>query len=146
MTDTLAGDALDDASTAVPDGLTAQQAAAVGALMSSPTIEQAAKAVGVHERTLRRWLAGHEPFKLALRREQRAAMAAVTSRLQQSAGKAVETLETVMDDAEAPHASKVTAARALLELAHERIDMQETTDRLAALEMENERRKRGEGP
>jgi hypothetical protein len=116
------------------EGLDAQETLAIAALMSSPTIAQAAARVGIHERTLRRWLAEREPFRRALRREQRAVMAACTARLQQSAAKAIDTLEEVMEDGEAPHASKVAAARALLDLAHERIDVADLTERIEAIE------------
>ncbi len=116
------------------DGLTPQESAAIAALLVSRTVQDAAAAAGISERTLRRWLTSREHFRTALRREQRATMAAVTARLQQVALKAVDTLEDVMEDGEASHASKVTAARALLELAQERIDMDEVAQRLEAIE------------
>lgn len=115
------------------DGLSPQETAAIAALMTAPSIEQTAAQVGIHERTLRRWLS-KDHFKRALRAEQRAVMACVTARLHQSAEKAVQTLEAIMADEKAPHASRVTAARTLLELAQERIDMEHLTERVEAVE------------
>lgn len=115
------------------EGLSVQETAAIAALMSSPTIETAAERVGLNERTLRRWL-DREHFRRALRREQRAVMTSVTSQLQRLASKAVGALEGVLDDGEAPHASKVTAARAVLEMAREDIQLSELSERIEELE------------
>lgn len=115
------------------DGLSPQETAAIAALMTAPSIEQTAAQVGIHERTLRRWLS-KDHFKRALRAEQRAFMACVTARLQQSASKAIDTLEAIMEQSDAPAAARVTAARTLLELAHERIDMEDLADRIEAIE------------
>lgn len=122
------------------EGLTVQESAAVAALLSAPTLAEAAQQVGMHERTLRRWLADKDHFRRALRAEQRAVLATVTARLQQVATKAVGALEAVMDDATAPHSARVTAARAVLELAHERIDLDDVTERLEALEQAQPRK------
>lgn len=116
------------------DGLNAQESAAIAALMSSPTIEHAAARVGIHERTLRRWLCEREAFRHVLRNEQRAVMSCVTSRLQRAAVKAIGALEEIIVDRDAPHAARVSAARAVLELAHERIDIEDLTERLEAVE------------
>jgi hypothetical protein len=50
------------------------------------------------------------------------------------AAKAVDALEGVLEASNATHASKVAAARAVLELAQERIDTEEILERLEALE------------
>ena len=114
--------------------LTPAELAGLAALLSQPTFEAAAARAGVHERTLRRWLSENEPFKAALKREQRAVLTSVRCRLGGAAAKALKALESVLDATDAPHSSKVAAARVVLDLAHEQIDMDDIAQRLEELE------------
>lgn len=113
--------------------LSPKELAALRALMSADTIAGAAVAAGVDERTVRRYLQRPE-FKAALREAQLGAVAASTAYLADSCGKAVKALVAVIEDAEAPHAAVVAAARALLTLAHEAIVSADLAERLEKLE------------
>jgi uncharacterized protein (UPF0147 family) len=115
------------------ENLTPQDTAAIAALLTSRTIEQAADQAGIGERTLRRWLSERDDFRQELRRQQRAAMAVVTARLQRAAEAALSTLEDIMGDTNAPPASRVTAARTILELAQERIDVDDLAEQFEEL-------------
>jgi hypothetical protein len=66
---------------------------AVAALMSEPTIARAAKRAGVNERTLRRWLAEDQAFKVAYATARRATFQDAMDRIQVVTARAVETLE-----------------------------------------------------
>src|SRR4051812_48329646 len=94
--------------------LTGKQERALLALLSQPTICAAAKAARVSERTLFAWL--KLPLFATAYREARAeAVSQAVGRLQQASSEAVDTLKSVMQDAEAPAPAKVAAAKIVLE-------------------------------
>ena len=70
--------------------LTPTQTQAVRALLLNPTIKSAASAVGVNERTIRRWMKNPE-FRFQVEQSQRDALSQVTARLQDAAGSASAT-------------------------------------------------------
>jgi len=72
--------------------LNRKQEAVIAALLTEPTHAAAAATAGVSEATLHRWLLLPE-FQAAYRKARRAAVESAIGRLQQRAGKAVETLE-----------------------------------------------------
>lgn len=113
--------------------LSAQEVAAIGPLITESTIERAADRVGVHERTLRRWLA-REDFRRVYHATLRTTYEHASARLQNAAAKAVGTLAAVMVDDEAPAAARVTAARSVLENGARAIELAEVIVRLDALE------------
>jgi hypothetical protein len=103
------------------------------ALLSDPGLTGAAKAAGVGKATLWRWM--QQPaFREAYRRARREAVEQARARLQQASGEAVEALREVMNDQEAPHASRVSAARTVLDMAMQATSEEEIEKRLAALE------------
>jgi hypothetical protein len=113
--------------------LTARQEKAILALLSQPTIQAAAKAAKISERTLYLWL--KEPAFSAAYREARAtAVSQAISRLQQVSGEAVTTLQDVMKDPQAPAPARVTAATKILELALRGIELAELQRRIQELE------------
>ena len=88
----------------------------VSALMATGTVREAAEKAGVSEATVYRRL--RQPaFRKRLREARSLAFAQALGRLQAATGDAVDTLVDVMADKEAPAASRVRAARAVLELA-----------------------------
>lgn len=109
------------------------------ALLAQPTIRAAAAASSTSEATLRRWLAS-PAFERACRRARRDALRQATTRLQAIASDGVETLRAVMNDAKAPAAARVTAARAVIELAYRGFDLEELAERVAALEAAQQHR------
>jgi DNA-binding MurR/RpiR family transcriptional regulator len=115
------------------EDLSPQQEGAIAALLSEPGLTGAAKAAGVGKATLWRWM--QQPgFRDAYRRARREAVEQARARLQQASGEAVEALRAVMNDQEAPHASRVSAARTVLDMAMQATSAEEIDKRLAALE------------
>lgn len=114
--------------------LTDKQRRAIAAILSEPTVRQAAESAKVSEASLYRWMADPE-FSAALKDARSRALESTLSSLQGASGKAVETLHSVMDDPEASASSKVMAARTILEMSLRARDLIEVEDRLRALEM-----------
>jgi hypothetical protein len=115
------------------DKLTPKQERAIIALLLHPTISEAAQAVGVSEVMLWRWLQV-PAFQAQYRHARRQMGNQAIAQVQHVAGKAVTTLEAVMDSKTASPASRVSAARAVLELALKAVELEELDERLSALE------------
>jgi hypothetical protein len=121
---------------ATPDGadrLTPKREKAVPALLNHATMAEAAAAVGVCEVTMGRWLK-QPAFQDAYRTARREAVTLAMASIQAAAAEAVETLREVMGNAEAPAASRVTAARAVLESAMKAVALEDVIARVEALE------------
>ena len=113
--------------------LTPKQQKALAALLSEPTILAAADKVGVNERTLHRSL--EEPaFETAYRTARREAVRQAVARLQQVSTHAVTVLVTVMASKETPPATRVAAAKTVLEMAVRAVELEDLAARLDALE------------
>jgi hypothetical protein len=120
---------------AAPDAkLHGKQVAAIPALLAQRTIAAAAHQVGVGERTLLRWLQEDSTFQTAYREARRAVVQQAITQVQRATGEAVETLRSVMQDAEAPASAKVSAAKAILETAVKGVELEDLAARIAALE------------
>src|SRR5688572_1397483 len=93
--------------------LEANQERAIIALLNEPTIQKAAEAAGVGERTLYRWL--EDPtFARVHRKTRREAFSHAIALTSRYAPHAVNTLVKVMSDSTASHNARVGAATALL--------------------------------
>lgn len=112
-------------------GLTPKQDKAIAALMSSPTIAEAAAVIGVNERQIYRWLAD-VTFSEAYRAARREAVAQSTARLQQASSAAVDTLVALL--ASSRPSIQLGAARSILEFAIGAVELEDIAARLAALE------------
>ena len=119
---------------AVLQKLTARQDKALGALLSSPSIEAAGQACKVGVRTIHRWLQDDPVFQDAYREARRQVVQQAITQVQQATSTAVQTLLAVMQDAEAPASAKVSAARTILETAVKAVELEDLEARLAALE------------
>jgi hypothetical protein len=106
---------------------------AIAALLSAPTIAEAAKAAGIGEATLGRWLKD-ERFATAYRDARRAVLSVAMNRIQRAIDKAVSTLEAVMDDTQAPASARVSAARSVLEMSAKTIELDDLAARVAEIE------------
>ncbi|NIN91585.1 hypothetical protein GTO36_01020 [bacterium] len=106
---------------------------AIAALLTQPTIKEAAKSAGVGEKTLWRWLQNEE-FRESYCDAKRRVVEEGISRLQQVCGEAVETLKEIMRDQEKPPSSRVTASRIILEMAVKALEVQDLTSRVEKLE------------
>lgn len=107
---------------------------AVCGLLQQPTIAQAAGYAGISEGTLYRWLREDPEFQTAYREARREVVRQSTARLQQACGQAVQTLMDVQADPESSGSAKVTAARAVLELAYKAVEIEDLDERLRRLE------------
>ena len=108
--------------------------AAIVALVTEPTIADAAKKAGISHATLHKWLKVKE-FKDAYMQARREAVSAAISRLQQTATEAVDALRDVMNDTESPASARVSAARSILEIAIKAIELEDLEARVAELEL-----------
>lgn len=114
--------------------LSGKQERAIVALCGAPSIVAAAREVGIGESTLRRWLTD-SAFLAALRRARNDAFAESLARLQLLTGKALRALERVLDSTTGTQdAARVTAARAVFDLALRTRTDGEVEERIAALE------------
>jgi transposase-like protein len=110
-----------------------KQEAAIAALLSQRTVEDAARVAGIGARTLFRWLELRE-FREAYLQARRQAFGQASARLQQATGAAVSVLLTLMLDANAPAASRVRAAHSVLDLAAKALELEDIELRLRHLE------------
>ena len=107
--------------------------AAVLALLSQRSVDEAARVAGVGPRTLYRWMKEPE-FDAAYRDAKRAAFSQSIARLHQMASAAVTTLGKAMVDPSTPPATKVRAADSILDHTAKAIELEDLEARLADLE------------
>jgi hypothetical protein len=125
------------------DKLTPKQEAAILALLTARSVEEAARAVGVPIRTLYRWL--NDPhFDKSYRRSKRAVFGQAISRLQQGAAAAATTMLKLMVDAAVPASTRLRAADCVFGHAKNAIEIEEIEARVAALEQAAELQKSAE--
>lgn len=113
------------------DGLPPAQEKAISALLSSVTVEAAAKKAGVSDRTLHRWLRDGA-FRQAYLAARRQVMEQAIGHLQRASLGAVEAL--VRNLKCGVPTVEVSAARAILEAGMKGVEMMEFEERLAAVE------------
>lgn len=111
--------------------LTKKQEAAIMALVTEPTIAAAAQKAGVDSRTLHRWKA-EEAFAQALRVARSAVMEGANMQLRNASGKAVSTLERLLDSPREDVACR--AAVAILSNAYKAVEVEDITHRLDDIE------------
>ena len=110
-----------------------KQVRAISALITAPTIADAAWQADVSTRTIDRWLT-QRSFQAELRLARSRVFCHAFGHLQQVASRAVAALDRVMHDNNASPASRVSAARAALRFACHGIEIADFEERLAALE------------
>lgn len=115
--------------------LTSKQRQSIEALVTERTIGEAAKAAGVGERTLHRWLAEDITFQSALRDLERRTLEGFTRRLVKLSEKAALALEDALDDPSI-HV-RLKAADTLLGRLIALRELVDIEERLAALEGAN---------
>jgi len=111
-----------------------QQELAISGLLERPTIAEAATFAGIGEATIYRWLRSDTAFQEAYRQARRAVLHHATTRLQKVCAKAVDTLEAVLTDSSSPAPARVTAAKAILELAYRAVELEDLDERISRLE------------
>ena len=103
------------------------------AVLTCPTFTEAAKTAGVSIQSLYRAMA-EEDFKAAYAQARKDAVTQAIGSLQQAAGKATETLLSIMQAEDAPTSSRLSAARSVLEYAFKGAELLDMEERIAALE------------
>ena len=83
---------------------------AIAALLTQPSVAEAARVAGIGPQTLGRWMKVPE-FDAAYRAAKRAVFGQAIARLQQASGTAVTTLLKVMFDGDLPAAARLTAQK-----------------------------------
>ena len=113
--------------------LTRKQEVAILALLTSRTVEEAARVARVGTRTLYSWKKERE-FDAAYREAKRAAFSQSTARLCQMATAAVTTLGKVMIDPATPPATRVRAADSVLKHTAKAIEVEDVGARVSDVE------------
>lgn len=110
-----------------------KQEEAIAALLASPTLAEAARAAGIGEATLWRWLQ-QEDFRRRYEEARRELVRQALVYVQGVIGEAVKVLRQVMNGPAYPATAKVSAARTLLEAALKAGEAAELEERIARLE------------
>ena len=105
----------------------------LAALLSSPTMAEAARRAGVSERSAARWMSDPE-FKERLKAAQDEIVGHSLSRLKISISESLDVLRGIMNDGGEPTGARVTAARVVLDNAIKAIETVDIIQRIEALE------------
>ena len=119
---------------------------ALTALLSSRSVGEAAQRAGVPSRTLFRWLHEDDEFQRQYHEAGAQLMEDALMRLQHVCCGAVETLSQIMEDGKVTASSRVSAARATLELALKIEDHRVLVRRMERLEARLKDPTSDEGP
>ena len=114
--------------------LNRNQEKAIAALLSNPSIPAAAKAIEVGESTLSRWLK-ISSFQAAYRSARKQVVSLAIAKVQAAMTEAVDTLKSVMNDAESPASTRVAAARTILDLGIKSVEIEDFEERIKILEI-----------
>lgn len=114
--------------------LTARQIAAIEALLSRPTLADAAHAAGVTPRSINRWLHDDAEFRAAVQQAEAAALDALARRLAALSDGALNTLAVVMYDPTQAAGVRVRAASILLDAMLRVREARDIEQRLATIE------------
>lgn len=115
--------------------LTPRQRRFVVAMMAARTVAEAAELVGVTERTGYKYLA-NPIVKTALSQALDAVLAQATRRVVSSMSGALDTLEAIHTDEDAPSGARVSAAKAILDSGPRLREFSELCERIAVLEQQ----------
>ena len=110
---------------------------AVAALLSQPTVCSAAEHSGISERSLRRWLQTNSEFRQCYEERRRELLDATSNNLRSHAFDAVNVLVKLMQDDIISPSSRITAAKAVIELTLSASQVEQPSEiqmRLTALE------------
>ena len=121
-------------------GLKAKQEAAIVALLSNRSVEEAARSINVAPKTLYRWLK-ETAFDAAYRKARRDAFGQTIARLQQGSPAAAAVLLKLVVDASTPASTRVRAAEIVLDKAAKAIELEDIEARVTALELAAEQSK-----
>ena len=106
---------------------------AVIAVLSAPTLKQAAQDLGISESTMYRWLE-KEDFLEAMREARQQATKQAFAKLQKGTSRMVDVLFSIAEDQMAPHSARVSAAKSVLDAVIKVTEDEEIICRLNRLE------------
>ena len=106
---------------------------AIKALLENDTHADAAKAAGIAEVTLWRWLQEPE-FKEAFRSAKLRVLEEAITKLQKASGQAISALLAIVLNDQAPASARVSGAKIILETAVKTVEIEDIQVRLTALE------------
>jgi hypothetical protein len=106
---------------------------AIAALLTRPSVEEAARTIGVEPKTLRRWMRVPE-FQAAYLLARREAVTQALARMQQGSAAAASVMFKLMMDASAPPAVRLRAAECVFDRAIRGVELEDIEARIAALE------------
>jgi transposase-like protein len=110
-----------------------KQDEAIAALLSQRSIEDAARVVGVTEKTLRRWM--REPqFNVQYLRARREGVSQAIARMQQATGAAGAVALKLMTDPSVPAAVRLRAAEFVFDRSIKGIELEDIEARVLELE------------
>jgi transposase-like protein len=119
-----------------------KQEEAIAALLSQRSIEDAARVVGVTEKTLRRWM--QEPqFNVQYFRARREGVSQAIARMQQATGAAGAVALKLMTDPNVPAAIRLRAAEFVFDRSIKGIELEDIEARVSELERATEANKGG---
>jgi molybdenum-dependent DNA-binding transcriptional regulator ModE len=110
-----------------------KQELALRAVVSHPTLKEAARAAGISETTLWRYMQS-ETFSRRVREARREAINHTFARLQAASGDAVSVLQELMTKEDAPASARITAARTVLDYAVRVVEIEDLRSRVEELE------------
>lgn len=113
---------------------------AIQALLTSPTIREAAARLGLNERTLRNWM-DRDDFKQAFRAVRKSLIDHATSRMEALSGKALDTLEKNLTCGQ--HAVETSAAKTIWDIVVRVVEQNDIRDRMDAVEQQLQLAERG---
>jgi hypothetical protein len=116
-----------------PNALPAKQELALRAVISHPTLKEAAAAARVSETTLWRYMQD-AAFSRRLREARRDAVNHAVIRLQRASSDAVTVLRDMMMREDAPASARIAAARTILDYAIRAVEIDELKARIEQLE------------
>jgi hypothetical protein len=107
--------------------------AAIAALLTQRSVDDAARAVGIYGRTMLRWM--KDPvFQTEYRAARRQVYFQSVARLQQGTSLAAATLLKVMLDPNSPASVRVRAAECVMDQSSKGMEIEDVEARVAALE------------
>jgi hypothetical protein len=110
---------------------------AIAALVTRPSVEEAARTISVQPKTLRRWMRLPE-FQAAYLQVRREAVTQALARLQQGSGVAATVIFKILVDVNAPASVRLRAADCLFQHAIKGVELEDIEVRVAELERATE--------
>lgn len=105
----------------------------IAALLSFPSIQEAAENAGVSESTVRRWLKD-DHFTAAYRKARHQVVSQAIGKLQTNISGAIDVLMDIAENEQAPASARVTAARAIIDQSLKAVEVENVEERIERLE------------